>query len=294
MGLLAIATWSTTLAVSRSLTEDLGRYTTAMLIYLIGGACACALLTARPGAWRAMLGLSRRYLLVCGALFVVYVILLYAAVGAAPSRAHAAVAGLINYLWPAFTLLFSVPLLGKRARWTLWPGLALAVLGIAVACAEDALDGVGSPAGASSPALSYACAGAAAICWGLYSNLSRRWGGTGPGAVPLFLLACGLALIPFWLGWPEPARWSPRAAFELAFMALLNVALAYWCWDRAVRAGNLVFLAALSFFIPIASTLITTLYLDIHAGWQLWAGACLVTAGAVVCHRSFVKETGEA
>ena len=117
-GLGAILLWSATFAFARSLSEQVGPLTAGAAAYLIGGS-VCLL---RP-AWSAkavtvILKLSRLYLLGCGSLFVFYTAAIYLVVGLAKDREQLLEVALVNYLWPALTILCSLPLLKKRAnRW---------------------------------------------------------------------------------------------------------------------------------------------------------------------------------
>jgi drug/metabolite transporter (DMT)-like permease len=51
-------------------------------------------------------------------------------VGLAKSREQVLEIALVNYLWPALTILLSLPLLKQRARLWLLPGTELALTGI--------------------------------------------------------------------------------------------------------------------------------------------------------------------
>jgi drug/metabolite transporter (DMT)-like permease len=285
LGLVAIVVWSTSIALSRSLTEKLGVFTAACAIYLAGGAVSLVVAQARGQGWRVMVRLPPGYLLGCGSLFVSYMVAFNVALGLARDRPSVVVAGVINYLWPALTLALSVPVLGNRARWTLAPAMAAALLGtwLALAGGQDLQDVVKN---ANANAVPYGAALAGAVAWSLYSNLSRRLAGERGGAVPLFLLASGAVLGVLALGAGEEPLFTATAALELGYAAVFVAALGYVFWDRGVRAGNLVLLAAASYAIPVASTVASVLYLDVVAGPWVWAGCVLVTAGAVACRYS--------
>ena len=134
---------------------------------------------------------------------------------------------------------------------------------------------------AGNPA-AYALGLAAAVSWGLYSNLTRRWGGAeARGGVEFFILATGIVflLLAWWRGDGRP--WTWRAGGEVAFLGLAT-ALAYILWDLAMRKGDIVFVAACSYFTPLLSTFLCCLYLDIAAGVNLWLGCGLIVAGSIL------------
>jgi drug/metabolite transporter (DMT)-like permease len=123
----------------------------------------------------------------------------------------------------------------------------------------------------------------AAISWALYSTLSRRWASDTPGgAVYLFMLSTGLILGLARLFFPETTRWTGRAVAELLYM-VIGSNLAYAFWERAMRRGDIVLVAACSYFTPLLSTIVSILYLGVTAGWRLWIGCALVIAGAATC-----------
>lgn len=294
-GVLALVCWGSTIAFSRSLTEQLGTVTGASYILLLSGGLSTAHLMLDRRARGHLRRLPTAYWLGCGGLFVVYMVSLYLAIGLATGRQQVIEAGMINYLWPSLTLLLAVPLLHSRARWTLVPGMGLACAGVALAMTQSGPFAWSLfAANLRANALPYVSAGTAAVSWALYSNLSRRWAGDGEGnAVPLFLLATGLALAAMRPFFAETAEWTLRAGVELAYMAAIPTWLAYVLWDGAMRRGNLVVLASLSYFTPLLSAVISCAYLQVVPGPGLWIGCLLIIIGAAVCSRSVVQRAAE-
>jgi len=288
LGCLAIFFWGSTIAVSRSLTEKLDTFAAAASIFLLSGIVASILLALSSRKRKAIARLPRRYLIGCGLLFVLYMGSLYLAIGLARNRGQVIAVGIINYLWPSLTLALSIPVQKNRARWFLAPGMAMAFSGVVLA----SLDGIrwsweSFASSVKESSLPYLSALVAAVSWALYSNYSRRWGGEREGSgVPLFLLATGILLAGFWALFPGESRWTPAAAGELAFLALFPTLLAYLFWDRAMRRGNLVLVASLSYFTPLLSTLISCLYLGVPMSPALWGACALVMAGAALCNRA--------
>jgi drug/metabolite transporter (DMT)-like permease len=199
------------------------------------------------------------------------------------------IVGLINYLWPVLSLWFSLFLLGKKARFWLPVGIVLAFAGMWLASTRGEVLNV---AEVFQPAnlVVYGLALAAAITWGLYSNLSRKWAGAqDSGSVPLFLLASGLFLLLIRLGVSEP--WAPSGSLlpELAYMVIFPTMLAYIFWDAAMRKGRMILVVTLSYFIPLLSTLISAVRLGVPLGIELWAAALMIVAGAVLCRTAIVE-----
>jgi drug/metabolite transporter (DMT)-like permease len=58
--------------------------------------------------------------------------------------------------------------------------------------------------------------------------------------------------------------------------------VAYILWDMAMRKGDMVFVAACSYFTPFFSTLFSCFYLKIIATTVLWIGCGLIIAGSLL------------
>ncbi|HZK40114.1 MAG TPA: aromatic amino acid DMT transporter YddG [Atribacterota bacterium] len=292
-GIFAILFWGTTIAFSRSLTEQLGPLTAASWIYLLSGIWGCIYLISTPGGIKKTFQLPILYLIGCGALFVIYTVSLYLAVGLAFSREQAIEVSIINYLWPGLTLVFSLPILHKKAKLTLIPGMVLAFSGFYLATVNSGMFSWEVFKGNFQVNyLPYLLAFIAAISWGLYSNLVRRWAGhTEGGAVPLFLLVTGLILTTIRFIFPEESSWTPRVLAELLYMSIFPTFLAYLFWDRAMRKGKIILVVSFSYFTPLLSIIISSLYLQVAIKNNLWLACGLVIAGAVICKFSIIDKT---
>jgi len=283
LGFVAILLWSTTIAIIRSLTEQIGPVTSVASIYLLGGAFSLVPLFFSRDRRSEVRGMSSLYLLGCGTLFVFYMLALYLAVGLAKDRQQVLEVGLINYLWPAFTLLFSIFLLEKKARFLLIPGLLLGFLGVFFVLTQgSSISWTSLTRNVATNPWTCSLALLAAIAWGLYSNLARRWGGTqGGGGVSFFMMATGLILLLVRLFVPEQSSWTMRSVGEVLFMSLATL-LSYVFWDMSMRKGDVVLVAACSYLIPFLSTLVSCLYLGITADLRLWVGCGCIILGSLI------------
>jgi drug/metabolite transporter (DMT)-like permease len=286
MGLASILLWSTTIAVSRQVVEPLGPLTAGAAIYLLAGAVGVSVTIVRVG-WKGLVAsFNRRYWLVGGGLVVGYLVALYLALGWAETREQVIGVGLVNYLWPALTQVFSIPLLGKRARWSLPLGITLALAGAWLAATGGSL--TIKAAGSLGP---YVVMLPGAVAWALFSIISNKWGNTKGGtAMPFFLLAGGIALGLLRGIVHEPSAWTLPVGLTVAYISLFPGLLAYSLWELAVRRGNLVMISSLSYLTPVLSTLASVLLLQVALTWKFGLAALLVVAGALVCQASLLNQ----
>ncbi|MBM4394766.1 MAG: EamA family transporter [Deltaproteobacteria bacterium] len=279
LGLLALAGWATSNALTRSLVESLGPFTVLAVGFGGGGLVLAAFETARARSPRRLVALPPRYALGAGACFVGYCGAYAFSYHLAPDDDAALTLGLANYLWPSFLLLLA-PLFGAvRPRWRLLlPGVAIATAGVAAALPP-------APGGAFAiPAAALALMLAAALLWALYSNLARRYGAAdGPGGVPLFATATGALFLAARFASGETSSWDASLAAPLAFQAAFTCGVCYALWDLGMRRGDADLLGAASYGLPVAATLFACRWLDRPLTGGLALGAALVVLGAVLC-----------
>jgi drug/metabolite transporter (DMT)-like permease len=289
-GLLAIVLWSGTVALARSLTEQLGAGTATAAVYLTGAGLFAVhgIIRGRPAF--VLKGVPRPYLLVCGTLFVFYMFALFRAVSMAADRIQTLEIGMLNYLWPVLTILLSVVILRHRGSLLLLPAVALAVGGEFLVLTHDlSFSWTAALAHVSVNPAAYGLAAGAGISWALYSALSRRWAAPGSrGAVPIFVLITGVLMLLLSVTSPEAGTWNLRAVAEVIFLGAATV-LAYSCWDLAMRRGDILLVAAASYFTPLLSTLVSCLYLGIVPGAKLWLGCAVLVAGSLLSWRAVAE-----
>ncbi|MEI7207214.1 aromatic amino acid DMT transporter YddG [Pectobacterium carotovorum] len=277
-GLLAIVLWSTSVGLIRSLTEALGPIGGAAMIYSTSTLCLLAFY-----GFPRIKTLPRIYLFAGGAMFVCYEIFLSLSIGLADSRMQAIEIGMINYLWPSLTILFSLFINQQKSRFLLWPGLALALGGIVWIMKGESdwtpellwNNVLANP-------LAYSLAFSAALTWALYCNITKRYG-QGKSGVSLFFLITALILWTQYSFSGESAiSLTLPSSLQLLFMGA-STALAYSAWNAGIQHGNLTLLATASYFTPVLSTLLAALWLNITPAISFWQGVAMVTASSLLC-----------
>ena len=234
----------------------------------------------RSNPWRRTLLVSKRFVLrLC--IFVVYFICLYWAIGIV-SLANYPVVILLNYLWPTFTLLFSLALMRQPYRlWLLSAGTTLVVIGICLEILGSQVFGVLNTA--PWEPLPYFLAFTAAVCWGIYSGLNRKWGNSAGGAdaIPALMTVTGIIFLPIAFFTHKTPHPTAETIVPIVYLCLVpftsNV-----CWDIGTRQGNIALLSLLADFIPWVSLTLTAVYLNVDIGICTWISALLIVLGAAI------------
>lgn len=289
LGIFAIVIWASLVAVARGTHDEMGVLPSAAVANLIGGAIGIVVEQARCGYLGRARRLPAKYLLGCGAMFILYNVALFPAIEWSSGEAQVVQVGLIQYLWPALTLAFSLPILHQKASWWFWPGLVVATAGAFLAKAGGSFSWGSFFAGLDTNPWPYLLALVAAVSWGLYSNLARRWASqAGVSGAPIFLLATGaaLAVIHIARGGTFRLPTQPRPLAELAYLTIFPTLLAYVFWDVSMRRGQIVLVTSLSFLTPLLSTIITCVYLGVPMATDLLVASGLVIAGAIICKKA--------
>ncbi len=279
VGLVAVLLWSASVGLVRNVAELLGPTAGAATIFSVSGIfSAAAFGLPRPRS------LNPVYLYAGGLLFVAYEISFALSLGLAQDRSQALELAMINYLWPCLTIVLAVAFGQQRGSLLLAPGVALCLLGVTwLVAGQGGWSGATLGRNIGSNPLPYGLAGSAALTWASYSVLTRKYGG-GRNGVSLFLLATAAIL---WGKYGfDPAR--EQMTFTLFGTMLVLVlgafsATAFACWNAGVQRGNLTMLAALSYFTPVFSTLLASVWLGVRPGASFWQGVAMVTAGSLIC-----------
>lgn len=281
IGVSAILMWSASLGLFRSIAEVFGPTGGAALIFSASGLLASAVL-----GWPSFKKLRPAYMLGCGALFACYEICLALAIGYAHNRNQALELGMINYLWPSLTIAGAVLTRQQRGSWLLLPAIALCFAGIAWTMKGDAelsLRLLG--ANMQGNPLAYGLAFGAAFLWAAYSLLTRRYG-QGENAVPLFLLLTAAVLWgKYAIGSEAALAFSWSGVGQVLLLGTLTGA-AYSCWNHGIQHGNLTVLASTSYFAPVLSAALASLWLGLRPGMPFLVGVLMVTAGSLLCWRA--------
>ncbi len=283
-GFAAIILWSVTVAFVRSISEQIGALTGAAVLYLASGLTGLLIQFMRGKLPKIFRKDEIRYLLICGTLFVSYMLFFFLAIGNAVTRTQVLEAGIINYLWPALTLLGSVILSRRKFKWFLIPSIALALAGTFITLTSS----VGSNVEfniSETPAV-YLFAFAGAVSWTAYSILAGKLAGNSNiNPVPFFLTVTGVVIFILSMNFAESSRWSTGVWAEIGVLAIATLA-GYELWDRSMRRGNVAAVAAFSYLTPLFSTVFSAVYLSVVPSANIVTGCVLLILGSILSWKS--------
>lgn len=277
-GIVAIFLWSTIVGLIRNISEYFGPVGGAALIYTTGTVFLILIL----GVPKLSL-FPKRYLFWGALLFVTYEVCLSLALGFATDRTQAIELGMVNYLWPSFTLALAVIVNKQRFSILLIVGLLCSFSGLVwVVSGDNPLTIEGLWLNIQNNPLSYILAFSGAILWAFYSNLTRLISGGNNGIVPFFLLT-SLALWGQYL-FSTPVEWIiDTKSITLLLITGAAIGLANAAWTIGMIRGNVTLLATLSYFTPVISTAFSSILLSTALSFSFWQGVMMVTGGSLIC-----------
>lgn len=284
IGLLAIFLWSSNVGLVRSVSLNFGAVGGAALIYSIA-----SLFLWMTVGWPKFKQIPKNYLLWGSVLFVAYELCFALSIGYAHHAQQAIEVGMINYLWPTFTLLFAMLFNQMKANFLIVPGSLLALLGIAwILGGDQGINIMQIWGNLQDNPISYGLAFLGALIWAAYCSLTVKKS-QGHNAVTFFFVLVSVVLWMkyFWLG-------GGTLNFNYVNTAILIFAAAalgfgYATWNIGIMHGHLSFLAGASYFTPVLSAVLAAMLLHTSLSIAFWQGTAMVCLGAILCWISTKK-----
>ena len=278
IGLVAVLLWSSIVGLIRSVSDYLGPTGGAAMMYSV----ASVFLLLSVGHVR-LREFPRRYLVWGSLLFVTYELCLSLSIGYAHSARQAIEVGMVNYLWPTFTIVAAILFNRQKTNLLIVPGFLLSIVGICrVLGGEQGFDMAGMLANVRDNPLSYGLAFAGALIWAAYCTVTARIAG-GKNGVTLFFVLVSIALwVKYLLEGGGGMNFSLEALVYL-LLAAGAMGFGYGAWNVGILHGNVTVLAGASYFIPVFSAALSTLLLNAPLPLSFWQGAAMVCGGAILC-----------
>lgn len=285
VGLSAVVLWSLIVALIKEVSGFYGVILGAALIYSI----ASIFLVFTLG-FPKIRDFPKQYLFIGSILFVSYELCLSLSIGYSTTNRQAIEVGMVNYLWPTFTILFSILFNKQRANFLIIPGFLLALFGICLVLAGDqgiSLDSILDNIQVNP--LSYGLAFIGTLIWATYCTLTTKIS-DGKNGITLFFILVSLVL---WLKYLFLSG-SGQFTLELKPMIYLIVAgfamgIGYGAWNIGILRGNVTLLATASYFVPVLSAVLSAILLNATLTLSFWKGTFFVCLGAILCWISTKK-----
>lgn len=278
IGLIAVLLWSSIVGLIRSVSESLGATGGAAMMYSV----ASVFLLISIG-FPKIREFPKRYLVWGSLLFVSYELCLALSIGYSNTNQQAIEVGMVNYLWPALTMVAAILFNNQKSNWLVIPGFVIAILGICwVLGGEQGLDFASMLANIKDNPLSYGLAFIGALIWAAYCTLTARIA-NGKNGVTLFFMLTALVL---WMKYlvigGAPMVFDLHAIIYLA-LAAAAMGFGYAAWNVGILHGNVTILAGASYFIPVFSAALAAIVLHTPLSMSFWQGAAMVCIGSVLC-----------
>lgn len=279
IGLLAIVLWGFMAGLVRLVSESFGATLGSALIYTVGG--ILLLVVRKPTPIRRA---PRKYLIICGIMFVAYEASISLSIGLASTAAQSVEVSLVNYLWPTLLVLMTAAVSHKRgAVWKAFPGAIVATIGVAMAVGGESLNVHEALRNISSNPLPYALAFAGAFIWAIYATVTPKMSDGYDGTTIFFCcVAVVLWLIHFTSGEGLPATAPGIGGYVALAACAASIAGGYACWGYGMLHGSMETLAIGSYATPLFSTASSTVLLGVALGASFWIGVALVVGGTLV------------
>ena len=279
IGLLAIVLWGFMAGLVRLVSESFGATLGSALIYTVGG--ILLLVVRKPTPIRRA---PRKYLIICGIMFVAYEASISLSIGLASTAAQSVEVSLVNYLWPTLLVLMTAAVSHKRgAVWKALPGAIVATIGVAMAVGGESLNVHEALRNISSNPLPYALAFAGAFIWAIYATVTPKMSDGYDGTTIFFCcVAVVLWLIHFTSGEGLPATAPGIGGYVALAACAASIAGGYACWGYGMLHGSMETLAIGSYATPLFSTASSTVLLGVALGASFWIGVALVVGGTLV------------
>ena len=278
IGLIAVFLWSSIVGLIRSVSDSLGATGGAAMIYSV----ASVFLLLSIG-FPKIREFPKRYLIWGSVLFVSYEVCLALSIGYANTHRQAIEVGIVNYLWPALTMVAAILFNHQKSNLLIIPGFIIAISGICWVLGGD--QGLNLPSmlhNIQDNPLSYGLAFIGALIWSGYCNVTARIANGKNGVTLFFMLTASILWAKYFILAAEPMHFSAYAIFYLV-LAAAAMGFGYAAWNVGILHGNVTVLAGASYFIPVLSSALAAVVLHTPLSLAFWQGAAMVCAGSVLC-----------
>lgn len=275
--LLTILLWSATPAVAKLALGELSNY--QLLFYTsIVGVISLFVVNLFQGKLKIFSQYKiKDYFIMFGMGFVgifLYYVFLYGAFALAP----AGQVNVVNYLWPVFIIVFSIPILRENFNWKTILAVLISFIGALIAFTQGNLSTF-----SGEYANGYLLAALGAVCYGLFSVVGKKLNYEKFSSMLVYYIAATILIIPTSLivsGFIFPKSLTTIIAV-LALGGIMN-SIAFVFWFKALKIGNTHKTANLIYSVPFLAMIWTYLLNGENFSTLSVVGLALIIAGIFI------------
>nr|WP_147512878.1 DMT family transporter [Brevibacillus massiliensis] len=200
------------------------------------------------------------------------------------STAH--MGALITSASPAFIALFAVWILRERLSFYQIAGIVLATIGVLVVVGVPDSSDTGASLSGNLILL------AAAVSWGLYTVMSKRFTAVYSSlVVTAYAALFGLVFSSPLMVWElavTPVNWSLgwQTLLGILYIGAISTAVAFYLWNKGFELMSAGSAAGFFFVQPVVGTLFGWLLLGEHLSLGFFLGACFILLGVALSNVS--------
>jgi drug/metabolite transporter (DMT)-like permease len=278
IGLIAVLLWSSIVGLIRSVSESLGATGGAAMMYSV----ASVFLWVSIG-FPKISEFPQKYLIWGSILFVSYELCLSLSIGYANTNRQAIEVGMVNYLWPALTMVAAILFNQQKSNFLVIPGFLIAILGICwVLGGDEGFDVSSMLVNIQDNPLSYGLAFTGALIWAAYCTVTTRIANGKNGVTLFFMLTAGALWMKYLFIGGQAMIFDFQAIVYLA-LAAGAMGFGYAAWNIGILYGNVTVLAGASYFIPVFSAVLAAVVLNTPLSVSFWQGSAMVCFGSILC-----------
>lgn len=274
---LVILLWSATPAVAKLALGELDNY--QLLFYAsIAGTISLFAVNLFQGKLKLFSQYTARdYLIMFGMGFVgifLYYVFLYGAFELAP----AGQVNVVNYLWPVFIVIFSVPILREKFNYKTILAILTSFFGAFIAFMQGNIT-----AFSNEHAGGYLLAALGAGCYGLFSVLSKKLEYEKFSSMLVYYLAATILIVPTSLavsGFEIPR--SPATIISILVLGGVIHSIAFALWLKILKNGHTHKTANLMYSVPFLAMIWTYFLNNEPFSIASVAGLSLIIAGIFI------------
>jgi drug/metabolite transporter (DMT)-like permease len=279
IGMSAIVMWSTLVGLIRLISIELDALTCLMLLYSLSTIILCFVFKLPK-----FNQIPKIYYVLITLLFVSYELCFSFSVALAQNHIQTIEVGVINHLWPTFTIILMFFTRYLHFNYKLLIGIFLSALGVMMIQTHGfQLSIIGVLNNLLLNPISYFLAFAAAMLWAFYCVVLMKYKPENNIIVALFFCTSLYLIIKWGVNMPLSLKTIDLSTSILIVCAALCLSLGYAAWNIGMINGHANILVSSSYFVPILSAYFSSLLFGIQLDKFFWFGTSLVVLGALIC-----------